>query len=74
MFVGIKIIFPILPNYQMPQVFQSNWAPKMMPQTNMQLTNTFANFNMEAMGGGGGYPGMWLFHSNIIKWDLRFYY
>jgi hypothetical protein len=58
MFVVIKIIFPILPNYQMPQVFQSNWAPKMMPQTNMQLTNTFANFNMEAMGGGGGYPGM----------------
>jgi hypothetical protein len=42
----------------MPQVFQSNWSPKTMPMTNLQLPNNFNNFNLEAMGGGGGYPGM----------------
>ena len=36
----------------MPSVFQNNWAPQIMPQTSLALTNTFANPNLNAMGGG----------------------
>jgi hypothetical protein len=51
-----QIIFPIMPTYNMPQVFQNNWSPQVMPMTNLELPNNFANFNLNAMGGGGGYP------------------
>jgi hypothetical protein len=33
----------------MPMVFQNNWTPKMMPQTNMALTNDFNNFQLNQM-------------------------
>ena len=34
----------------MPPLFQNNWAPKVMPMTNMVLPNNFGNFNLDAMG------------------------
>lgn len=34
----------------MPALFQNNWAPKVMPMTNMVLPNNFGNFNLNAMG------------------------
>jgi hypothetical protein len=40
----------------MPNTFQNNWAPKLMPPTNMILPNNFNNFNLNNMGGGGQYP------------------
>lgn len=40
----------------MPQLFQTNWTPQVMPMTNMVLPNNFANFNMAAMGVSNGYP------------------
>lgn len=43
------IIFPIIRTYQMPNVFQNNWSPKMMPITNMALTNDFNNFQLNQM-------------------------
>lgn len=54
----MKIIFPLMPAYDKPKVFQNSWSPQMMPMTNMTLNNDFNNFNLNAMGGGGGYPGM----------------
>lgn len=30
-------------------VFQNNWAPKLMPMTNMALTNNFNNFQLNQM-------------------------
>ena len=38
----------------MPPVFQQNWAPQQMPSTNLALSNNFANYNLNQMG--GGYP------------------
>ncbi len=42
----------------MPNVFQNNWTPKMMPMTNLALTNDFNNFqlNQMQMPQQGGYP------------------
>lgn len=34
----------------MPAMFQSNWAPKVMPQTILILPNSFNNFNLNNMG------------------------
>jgi hypothetical protein len=34
----------------MPSVFQSNWAPQIMPATTFILPNNFNNFNLNAMG------------------------
>ena len=45
----IKIIFPVVPVYAMPQIFQHDWTPKMMPQTVLILPNNFNNFNLNAM-------------------------
>ena len=45
--------------YQMPPVFQTNWAPQQMPMTNIALSNDFANFNLNQMQQGypqQGYP------------------
>lgn len=36
----------------MPSVFQNNWAPKLMPMTNLELANSFVNPNIGAMGNG----------------------
>lgn len=47
----------MIPNYPMDPMFgQSSWQPQQMPMTNMVLPNDFNNFNINAMGGGGGYP------------------
>lgn len=46
----IQIIFPIIPVYAMPALFQNNWAPKIMPQTILVLPNSFNNFNINNMG------------------------
>jgi hypothetical protein len=48
----------MIPTYQMPSLFNNNWAPKVMPMTNMVLPNNFANFNINAMGQPNMYPGM----------------
>ena len=36
----------------MPNVFQQNWSPQVMPQTDLALTNNFQNYNLNQMGGG----------------------
>jgi hypothetical protein len=41
----------------MPQVFQSNWSPQIMPATNMVLPNNFLNAAINTMG-GQQYPPM----------------
>jgi len=41
----------------MPSVFQSGWSPQLMPACNLAIQNSFGNPNLNAMGGGGGYPG-----------------
>lgn len=33
----------------MPQVFQTNWAPQVMPAANLALTNNFANYQLTQM-------------------------
>ncbi len=33
----------------MPQMFQSNWTPQVMPMTNLVLPNTFNNFNLSSL-------------------------
>ncbi len=38
-----QIIFPIIQTYNMPMIFQNNWAPQMMPTTNMAVANNFLN-------------------------------
>lgn len=52
-----KIIFPMIPNYPMDPMFGlPTWQPQVMPMNTMTLNNNFNNFNINAMGGGGGYP------------------
>lgn len=47
----------MIPTYTMDPLFQqSSWQPQVMPITNMELPNNFNNFNLNNMGGGGGYP------------------
>ena len=49
----------MIPNYPMDPMFgASSWQPQVMPMNTMTLNNTFDNFNINAMGGGGGYPPM----------------
>ena len=44
-------------SYNMPNVFQNNWAPKMMPNTNLALTNDFNNYQLGQMQQSPtGYP------------------
>lgn len=40
----------------MPNVFQNNWAPKMMPITNLALTNDFNNYQLNQMQQQQNYP------------------
>lgn len=35
--------------YNMPNVFQNNWAPKQMPNTIIVVSNKFDNFNLSQM-------------------------
>lgn len=37
----------------MPNIFQNNWAPKMMPNTNLALTNDFNNYQLQQMQNQG---------------------
>lgn len=43
---------------QLPSIFKNNWAPQMMPSTNLSLNNDFANFNINAMSQMGQGPPM----------------
>lgn len=40
----------------MPNLFQSNWQPQVMPQINMALQNNFNNFNLASLGHPQQYP------------------
>lgn len=40
----------------MPNLFQNNWQPQIMPQTNMALQNNFNNFNLASLGQSQQYP------------------
>lgn len=52
-----QIIFPVIRPYIVPNMFQNNWAPKMMPNTNLALTNDFNNYQLGQMQQSpGGYP------------------
>ncbi len=42
----MQIIFPAIPVYTLPPVFQNNWTPQVMPLTNLVLPNNFNNFNL----------------------------
>lgn len=40
----------------MPNIFQSNWTPQMMPDTNMAVVNNFNNFQLSQMQQQPQYP------------------
>ena len=40
----------------MPIIFQNNWAPQMMPDTNMAVVNNFNNFQLSQMQQQPQYP------------------
>lgn len=40
----------------MPNVFQNNWTPKMMPITNLALKNDFNNYQLNQMQQQQNYP------------------
>lgn len=45
--------------YTMPNVFQNSWSPKVMPNTNLALTNDFNNYQlgqMQMQQSPTGYP------------------
>jgi hypothetical protein len=42
--------------YQLPSTFTNNWMPKMMPLSNLILSNNFENFNINAMSMPNNYP------------------
>ena len=55
-FIKYQIIFPFIPQYQIPMQFTQNWAPQIMPAQTLQVQNNFNNFNLASLGTGQQYP------------------
>jgi hypothetical protein len=55
-FIKYQIIFPFIPQYQIPMQFTQNWAPQLMPAHTLQVQNNFNNFNLASLGTGQQYP------------------